>query len=204
VWDELRLGAGAEVRLRDTGAELLEDTIVRGLVSYRGEGWAAEGGLDAGVAATFSADVSAWLEPAVQLAEPLWARVRAWRLSYADAGAWVVAPGLSLDVGAWGLDARYYLGLDDGGGATHAALARARWTRGELTLELGGGGGTGADYLEVSRAATTTEGHWLGLAGLACSPSWRHALRATYTLRHETAAVALVRHEASLAWSARF
>jgi len=196
VWDALRVGVTTEVRDREGTGE----TSVYGLVGWRGADFVIEGGIGGDVGQGIGPEFSAWIEPSVHLAKPLWATLRYWRLDFADDGAHVLSPGLVATVGSVELDFRYWLGLEDSGTTSHAGLFRARWSlASEWTLEAGGGAGTGADYLEPREGERS--GHWLGLVGLRFSPSWQHRFSAGYVQRHETSGDASqIRHEIGLGW----
>jgi len=199
------VGIASELRLIDraAGAGPLEhDVIVTASGGLRDTAWAIEGAVGAGVDATFSPRWSAWIEPAAALARTVWMKLKAWRVSYADAGATVLAPGLALGLGPVELDLRYHLALQDAGSPTHAGVALARWGGDDLWAQAGGGGGTGTDYLALSSSGGADHGHWLALAGLGWRPARGHELRLGYTLRTEwsAGASAVHRHELGLGW----
>lgn len=203
VAEGLRVGVGAELRHREAGGEALTDVLVHGAADYRARGWSVEAGLGVGVAPSFAPALTAFVEPAVELTSALLVHLRYWRLSFEDGGAHILAPALELTVGPVSVEARYYLGLEDGGEVTHAGLLRGRWElTPEVTLELGGGAGTGTDYLTARDEPA--DGHWLGLIGLRWAPSWRHRVMVGYVHREEkVGAETLARHELTLAWELR-
>ncbi|MFO0747571.1 MAG: hypothetical protein U1F43_18175 [Myxococcota bacterium] len=205
VWDELRLGVAGELRHRaatDAGGEASDDTLAGFLAGYRGRHWSAEGGVDLGFAPTFAPELSAWIEPAVEIANPVWLHLRFWHIAFAESAANVISPSLDVYVGPVELDLRYWLGLGDGT-TSHTGLVRARWALSpSFTAELGLGAGTAGDYLTLSN--TPSDGHEVGLVGVAWSPSWRHKLRAGYVLRRESSGgETLLRHEAQLGYELR-
>ncbi|MCB9736114.1 MAG: YaiO family outer membrane beta-barrel protein [Deltaproteobacteria bacterium] len=203
VADGLRVGAGAEVRHREAGDDALTDVLVHGAADFWSGDFSVEAGVGVGVSPTFAPTLTAFVEPAVGLTNALWAHLRYWRLSFEDGGAHILAPAANLYLGPVNIEARYYLGLEDGGDVTHAGLLRARWElTPEVTLELGGGAGTAADYLTARDLPA--DGHWLGLVGVRWAPSWRHRIMAGYVHREErVGGETLARHEIALAWELR-
>ncbi len=200
VWRALRVGVAGEVRLRDGGGGPAHDTLGYLLATWRSSRWSVEGGVGLGFEPRWSPELTAWLEPAVALWQPLWVHLRYWRLDFGDGGGHVVSPAVNLYAGAWNLEGRYYLGLEEDGATTHAALGRLRWSPSPAwAVEVGGGGGSAADYLVVRDA--DVQGHQLALAGLRWSPSWRHRVELGYVFRHEGVdGEARTRHELRLGY----
>jgi len=205
VAGELQLGLAGEVRLRGAGAGFAEDTLSTFLASWRTTGFALAGAVGIGPGAEFSPRLNTWIEPSLELlSDRLWAHLRLWRLSFADAGAYIVSPALDATFGPVNVELRYFLALEDGGDATHSVVARVRWAvaRG-LELELGGGGGDATDSL--SQPTAGPRGHGLVMAGVTWEPVWRHAVGLHYALRLERAgARAADRHELALSYRVLF
>lgn len=178
------VGLGGELRTRFGDGDPLSDTLALLEGGWRGDGLAASLGLGIGPGATFSPRLSAWFEPSVALTEALWARLRYWRVSFADAGAHVLAPSLDLYVGDFNVDLRYFLSLEDGASAPkHAAIARLRWDVGRgFGLEVGGGGGNATDALDRPELGGR---HVVAIAGVSWAPSWQHRVGVTGVFRHE-------------------
>ncbi|MCC6620398.1 MAG: hypothetical protein IT385_04040 [Deltaproteobacteria bacterium] len=203
VADPVKLGLAAQSRLRSAGDALASDLLIYLLGAVRGDGWGLEAGAGFGVAAAFSPRLDVFVEPSARLAEGLAAALRVWRLSFADAGATVFAPGVTLELAEVRLDLRYYLAIEDAAGLEHAGLARVRLGGERLWGELGAGVGTARDYVDPSFAQGVDAGHWLALAALGWSPTWAHELRLGYGLRVELGPASSARHELTLAWRVR-
>lgn len=214
VVDELSAGAAFELRDRDGRYDMGTATLAYGLVRWRGDGAALEAGIGGALGgAGYAPELSAWIEPTLKIADPLWASLRYWRLGFADtdgasgspsvsaaAGAHVVSPAVTVVLDPVELDLRYWLGLEDSGKTTHAGLLRARWAASQAwALEVGGGAGNAADYLQPRSG--DSGGHWLALCGVRFTAGWRHRFSAGYVQRHEAVEGRTeLRHEVSLGW----
>jgi|GEM_PF-2075257 len=206
VVDELYLGLAGDVRLRlvDDGDGLERDTLAHVLASWRTEGFSIESSFGVGPGARFSPRLNAWIEPSVELADGLWARLRAWRMSFASAGATLLSPAVGLDLGPVHAELRYFLSFPDDERATHSGVLRVgvRALEG-LRLEAGGGGGNATDSLAAPTA--TMASHWLILAGAAWQPSWRHEVRLQWVFRRELDdRLSVDRHELLASWRLLF
>lgn len=198
TWDALGLGLAADFHTRDVQGDAVS---IFGLAHWGGDGVAVDASIGGRITgADYEAEMNAFVEPTVRLASHLWASLRYWRLGFADGGAHIIDPAITVPIGDVELEARYWLGLEDAGRVTHAGLFRTRWSPSEAwTFELGGGAGTASDYLAPRNGG---EGHWVAVGGVRWQPSWRHRLSANYVQRHEKADGAYdTRHEVTIAWS---
>ncbi|PKN55018.1 MAG: hypothetical protein CVU56_23520 [Deltaproteobacteria bacterium HGW-Deltaproteobacteria-14] len=206
VVGELRLGLAGELRLRRQGEELLQDSVSTFLASWRAAGFSIEGAVGFGPDADFSPRLSAWIEPSLEVVRDLvWARLRVWRLSFADAGAALLSPALGIELGPVHAEARYFLAFpDEGPSPTHSGVLQLTWEAvAGLAFALGGGGGDAMDSL----SAPTVDGgaHWLVLAGVTWEPAWRHEVGLRWVMRREVAGTrAADRHELAVSWRVLF
>ena len=237
IADGLRVGGGVEWRARSSGSETTAsessvDSAAGGreaaindlsaLVSavYEGRRWGVEAGLQLGFDPVIAPELVAFVEPGFRLADSVSASLRYTRMSFVDAGAHILSPGIGLGFGPAELDLHYYLGFTDAGGkrsspsagaTTHAGLVRARWHASEgWAFTLGGGAGTAADYLVL--ANSQVDGHWLVLGGVTWTPTWHHRFDLGYAFRRESLVresaltssaaenIGLSRHEFTASW----
>ncbi|MGM0556712.1 MAG: tetratricopeptide repeat protein [Myxococcota bacterium] len=118
-----------------------------------GGGWAPN--------ASFFPDWNAYIEPHIAL-DNVDVGLRYWHIQFDETGVEVINPMLTVYLGNWYLDGRYYMAIETDE-ITHAGLARAGYSLGDWTFVAGAGAGNRSDFVELRRTDTDTQYHWLAL-----------------------------------------
>ena len=132
----------------------------------------------------FSPVWSAQLESGLALPGGLEVDLKFWRLEFEGTGASVISPAVLYDVGLVSLSIRYFVWFGAVNGVTQSAFGRAGIALGgSWATYVGGGGGTGSDYLDVQQ--NVPAGFWFAMAGVSRQLGWRQRLIADYVHRYE-------------------
>ncbi len=179
--------AGGEVEVETRQGGLVTDVLLQATGTWdSGRGGRVSGAGGGAPAARFFPRVSAWIEPAWRIRPGVVVGLRAWWMDTADRSVPVGSPVLEIQPGPWLLRARsWHAPAHDGTWHHFGLLGVARELPAGFLVEVGAGGGNGADYLVFP--VRVPDRAWLTLLDGAWAPTPLWRLRLGGSWRNETA-----------------